>query len=281
MIFNVQKRQRERESKTQALENKLTNNLRCYKHSQCEVLAALLLRIQVFWKVAPCHWVRDCRNFKGLQGLCFQSSAVLAHTPLNIQALIQAHTPLNIQALIQAHTPLNIQTLIQAHTPLNIQTLIQAHTPLNIQALIQAHTPLNIQALILQHVRKCHHTITFHIPKDLSLMYVHVCVIHWWCGMVPVGVVWCRLACLSTSLENETAVPTGEIQRWNGSLGQQQSLMPLLRNEPPIVQPVALLHTNNSHLPQHHATRYCNQRTVSRTFCYNSNNVPDHTPFLL
>jgi hypothetical protein len=36
-------------------------------------------------------------------------------------------------------------------------------------------------------------------------------------------------------------------RRWYGWLGEEQSLLPLLRTEPQIIKPVATLHTNNFH----------------------------------
>jgi hypothetical protein len=52
----------------------------------------------------------------------------------------------------------------------------------------------------------------------------------------------------AVSLQKETTVPNEEAQRWYGWSGEQQSLLPLLRTEPQIIQPVASLHTNNFHL---------------------------------
>jgi hypothetical protein len=54
---------------------------------------------------------------------------------------------------------------------------------------------------------------------------------------------------LSTAvlLQKESTVPNEEVQRWYGWLGEQQSLLPLLRTEPQIIQPVAALRTNNFH----------------------------------
>ena len=91
------------------------------------------------------------------------------------------------------------------------------------------------------------------MSANITKQYSCVCVslVVWngvcWCGLVPANCY--RLACLSVAVppHKETTVPNQEAQRWYGWSGEQQNLLPLLRTEPQIIQPVALLCTNNFH----------------------------------
>jgi hypothetical protein len=85
-----------------------------------------------------------------------------------------------------------------------------------------------------------------------------------WCGLVPTVINWhvCQLHALAAiSLEKETTVPIKEAQRWYRWLGEQQSLLSLLRTEPQIIQPVTSRDQQliTSAVLQHHAIQYHNQ----------------------
>ena len=98
-----------------------------------------------------------------------------------------------------------------------------------------------------------------------------------WCGLVPTVIDW-HVCQLLLSLQKETTVPNEEVQRW---YGEQQSL--LRRTEPQIIQPVAVLCTNNFHsaMDQPFHSIMPHNITINEllftVFVYNSNYVLDIT----